>query len=250
MTIVECRKYLPDGWTEIIQQDPLLMGIFEEHEYNLEEEAIPPFLFQDLRGGNIEHLRPIFALYGQPGLDMLQGLLEIDEISKDTAEVQLPDGQIGYAGYFFARFSEKDSQAAENAVRTYIKNINRIFVEEFEEDAPLEENAKIEFLFGQAAQDFMTKEHQRWCRGEGIDVEIESDLRDWCCDMPYKENYEDIGLMSEALYHISCDYLLSYYLQWPMFDTKQENPFRSYFELWKMGLSIYFPERGKVVLVS
>lgn len=35
MTIEECRKYLPDGWTEIIQQDPLLMEIFEEHEYDL-----------------------------------------------------------------------------------------------------------------------------------------------------------------------------------------------------------------------
>ena len=75
MTIEECREYLPDSWTEIIQQDRLLMEIFGEHDYNLEEEAVPPFLFQELRGGNIEHLRPIFALYGQTGLDMLQKLL-------------------------------------------------------------------------------------------------------------------------------------------------------------------------------
>ncbi|MDE6056245.1 MAG: hypothetical protein K2G55_21365, partial [Lachnospiraceae bacterium] len=84
MTIEECRKYLPDRWTEIIEQDPVLLDIFGEHEYDLEQEAVPPFLFQDLRGGELEHLRPIFALYGQPGLDMLQGLLEIDETSKDT----------------------------------------------------------------------------------------------------------------------------------------------------------------------
>lgn len=74
----ECKKYLPNRWAEIIQQDPLLMEIFEEHDYDLEEEAVPPFLFQELRGGNIEHLRPIFALYGQTGLNMLQELLEID----------------------------------------------------------------------------------------------------------------------------------------------------------------------------
>lgn len=92
ITIKECRKYLPDSWTEIIQQDPLLIEIFEEYECYSEYEAIPPFLFQELRGGNIEHLRPIFSLYGQPGVDMLQSLLEIDEISKDTAEAQLPDG--------------------------------------------------------------------------------------------------------------------------------------------------------------
>ena len=69
MTIDECKKYLPNRWAEIIQQDPLLMEIFEEHDYDLEEEAVPPFLFQELRGGNIEHLRPIFALYGQTGLN-------------------------------------------------------------------------------------------------------------------------------------------------------------------------------------
>ena len=85
MTIDECREYLPEGWIEPIQQDPLLKEIFDEHEYDLEMEAVPPFLIQDLRGGNLERLRPILALYGQPGLDMLQGLLEIDEASRDTA---------------------------------------------------------------------------------------------------------------------------------------------------------------------
>ncbi len=250
MTIEECREYLPNNWTEIIQQDPLLMEIFEEHEYDLEGEAVPPFLFQDLRGGNIEHLRPIFALYGQSGLDMLQGILEIDEISKDTAEIQLPDGQTGYAGYFFARFLEKNRQNAENAVRTYIKNINRIFIEEFEEDAPLDENAKIEFLFGQEGEDFKAELHQKWSAEENTVTDVEEYLRDWCCDIPYREKYKDIEWMSEALYHINCDYLLSYYLQWPMLDTKQENPFCPYFDLWKMGLTIYFLERERVVLIG
>ena len=244
----ECKKYIPNRWAEIIQQDPLLMEIFEEHDYDLEEEAVPPFLFQELRGGNIEHLRPIFALYGQTGLNMLQELLEIDEISKDTAKVELPDEQTSYAGYFFTRFSEDNRQNAENAVQAYIRNINRIFVEEFKEAAPLDENAKIEILFGQAAQTFREEAYQQQINGES--TEIETDLIDWCSDMLYKEGYEDIELMTEALYHINCDYLLSDYLQWPMYDTKRENPFRPYFELWKMGLNIYFPERGRVVLIG
>ena len=247
MTIDECKKYLPNRWAEIIQQDPLLMEIFEEHDYDLEEEAVPPFLFQELRGGNIE-LRPIFALYGQTGLNMLQELLEIDEISKDTAKVELPDEQTSYAGYFFTRFSEDNRQNAENAVQAYIRNINRIFVEEFKEAAPLDENAKIEILFGQAAQTFREEAYQQQINGESTEIEI--DLIDWCSDMLYKEGYEDIELMTEALYHINCDYLLSDYLQWPMYDTKRENPFRPYFELWKMGLNIYFPERGRVVLIG
>lgn len=153
-----------------------------------------------------------------------------------------------YAGYFFTRFSEDNRQNAENAVQAYIRNINRIFVEEFKEAAPLDENAKIEILFGQAAQTFREEAYQQQINGESTEIEI--DLIDWCSDMLYKEGYEDIELMTEALYHINCDYLLSDYLQWPMYDTKRENPFRPYFELWKMGLNIYFPERGRVVLIG
>lgn len=165
-----------------------------------------------------------------------------------SAKVELPDEQTSYAGYFFTRFSEDNRQNAENAVQAYIRNINRIFVEEFKEAAPLDENAKIEILFGQAAQTFREEAYQQQINGES--TEIETDLIDWCSDMLYKEGYEDIELMTEALYHINCDYLLSDYLQWPMYDTKRENPFRPYFELWKMGLNIYFPERGRVVLIG
>ena len=249
MTIEECREYLPEGWTELIQQDPVLKEIFDEHEYELEDEAVPPFLIQDLRGGELERLRPILALYGQPGLDMLQGLLEIDEASKDTAQIETPSGT-AYAAYFFARFSEENKQAAIDAARTYIKAINRIYTEELEEDAPLDENAKIEFLSGQEGRDFEEKARKAWIHGEGPQEVDLDDLTEWYQDLEYREGCEDIELMSEALYHISCDYDLSYYLQWPMLDTEQENPFPGYFQLWKLGLHIHFPERNRVVLVS
>ena len=93
MTIDECKKYLPNRWAEIIQQDPLLMEIFEEHDYDLEEEAVPPFLFQELRGGNIEHLRPIFALYGQTGLNMLQERLNCQTNKPAMQGISLLDFQ-------------------------------------------------------------------------------------------------------------------------------------------------------------
>jgi len=250
MTIDECREYLPDGWTELIEQDPVLLDIFKEHRYDLEYEAVPPFLIQDLRGGELGRLRPILSLYGQPGLEMLQGLLEIDEASRDTAEVTSPDGQTAYAAYFFARFSEENKQAAMDAARAYIRAINRVYVEEFEEEAPLDEDAKIEFLSGKEGREFEEKARLAWARGElGEDVP-DVDLGDWCMDLPYRKGCGDIGLMSEALYHINCDYNLSYCLQWPMFDTDLETPFRGYFELWKLGLNIHFPARDRVVLVD
>lgn len=250
MTLDECREYLPDGWTELIQQDPLLKEIFDEHEYDLEMEAVPPFLIQELRGGNLDRLRPILALYGQPGLDMLQGLLEIDEASRDTATIVSPTGQTAYAAYFFARFSEDNRQAAISAARTYIKAINRVYAEEFEEEPPLDESAEIEFLSGQEGRDFEEQVRRAWIHGEGIHEVDLDELIEWYQELEHRKGCEDIRLMSEALYHISCDYSLSHYLQWPMYDTEQENPFHGYFALWKMGLNIHFPARDRVVLVD
>ena len=250
MTIEECREYLPDGWTELIQQDPLLKEIFDEHEYDLEREAVPPFLIQELRGGNMDHLRPILALYGPPGLDMLQGLLEIDEASRDTATTTTLSGQTAYAAYFFARFSEENRQAAIAAARTYIRAINRGYVEEFEEEPPLDEDGNIEFLSGQEGRDFEEQVRQAWIHGSGVQEVDLDELTEWYQELEYRKGCEDIGLMSEALYHISCDYDLSHYLQWPMYDTQRENPFQGYFALWKMGLNIHFPARDRVVLVG
>ncbi|MDE6993172.1 MAG: hypothetical protein K2P41_01900, partial [Lachnospiraceae bacterium] len=69
MTRDECREYLPENWRAILEADPMLWEIFSEHEYGLEQEAVPPFLIQELRGGNLEHLRPLLSLYGEPGLE-------------------------------------------------------------------------------------------------------------------------------------------------------------------------------------
>lgn len=248
MTIEECRQYLPESWITPIQNDPVLWEIFEEHEYDLEEEAVPPFLIQELRGGAIDHLRPILSLYGPPGLAMLQGLLEIDGASRDTAEIETPGGT-AYAAYFFARFSETDKQAAIDAARTYSKAINRIYAEELHEAAPLDEDAGIVFLSGQEGADFQEKIRQAWIHGgEAQEVDLDS-LREWYEELEYRKGCEDIALLSEALYHISCDFALADYLRWPMYETEQENPLRGYFDLWKLGLHIYFPARDKIVLV-
>ena len=250
MTMEECREYLPEGWIAPIQNDPVLREIFEEHEYDLEQEAVPPFLIQELRGGEMERLRPILSLYGQPGLEMLRGLMEIDEASRDTAVSTAPDGQAAYAAYFFARFSEARRQDAIDAVRTYIRAINRLYREELDEEPPLDEDGEIEFLSGQEGRDFEEKIRMAWINGGPVQEVDLDELLEWYQDLRYRRGCEDISLLSEALYHISCDYNLSYCLRWPMFDTERENPFRGYFELWKLGLRVRFPARDRAVLVS
>ncbi len=253
MTLDECRKYLPKGWAEPIQNDPILWECFSQQEYDLEQEAVPPFLMQDLRGGNIERLRPILSLYGQPGLDMLQGLLEIDAATRDTAERTLPDGQIAYAGYFFARFSPDTAESAIHAAKRYIRAIRQIYTKLLEEPAPISAEPNIQILTGQEGQAFNQQIQNQQIQGRynpGDDVY--SDLGDWFSELDFQENCGELShLLHESLYHISCDYFLSYYLQWPLLASQGiENPFRPYFELWKMGLHINFPEKDRVVLIG
>ena len=253
MTMDECREYLPESWLEPIQQDPVLREIFEEHEYDLEQEAVPPFLIQDLRGGNLKRLRPILALYGQPGLDLLQGLLEIDQASKDTAEIQLPDGQTAYAGYFFAN-PKIDPREAIHAGKRYLRAICQVYQEIFDEPSPVAPKAGVLLLTGQEARNMREKIHQAFIHGQPYlpALQIRDEISDWFRDLPYRENCGELAdFLHESLYHISNDYFLSYYLQWPLIAQQSiENPFRPHFELWKMGLTAEFFDHDQMALVD
>ena len=68
---------------------------------------------------------------------------------------------------------------------------------------------------------------------------------------PVRKGCEDMDLLHEALYHISNDYFLSYYLQWPLVEDQGiENPFRPHFDLWKMGLTAQFFHHDQIALVD
>lgn len=77
------QEFLPEAWVELIEKEKAVQELFSE--FSSEEDPVPPFLFQDFRGGNLKCLRPIFALYGKPGLTLLEQLNEIDRLSQDAA---------------------------------------------------------------------------------------------------------------------------------------------------------------------
>lgn len=254
MTKDECRAYLPDSWLPVLEADPVLWDIFSEHEYHLEEEAVPPFLIQELRGGHLEHLRPLLALYGEPGLELLQGLLEIDEAARDTAQLRLPNGQTAYAGYFFARFGREDQEKAVKTAKSYLRAVCRVYEEVFHEPSPVGPRAGVLLLTGQEARDMREKVHQAYVHGKPYlpDLQIHDEMGDWFADLPCRENCGELaGLFHEALYHISNDYFLSYCLQWPLTEhPDMENPFRPHFQLWKMGLTPQFFHHDQMALVD
>lgn len=245
------REYLPQSWLEIIDRDQVLTEAFSAHEYACDSEPVAPFLFQDLRGGEMEHLRPIFALYGQPGLDLLKQLQEIDDRAKDTAQVRTADGEIAYAGYFFTR-PEIDREAARAAAKDYIRAVNRVFMEDLEEPQLLDDEARIEFPTGEEAKAMEEELRQAWIHGTDIpELDVRDGLGDWFMDQEYRDDLGELAeLLSEPLYHISNDYFLSYYLQWPLLEgVSGENPFLPHYRLWCMGLSARFPARDRVVLL-
>lgn len=136
------RDEVPEGWVPLIEADEWLRESFDE--FSNEYEPVPAFLIQDLRGGNMERLRPICALYGEPGLQLLAGLQEIDKASLDTSQIETPSGT-AYAGYFFAAYqgdTPESQQAAATAAYAYIKQVNRIYRQEFNEPEPLDEDAR------------------------------------------------------------------------------------------------------------
>ena len=190
MTKDECRAYLPDSWLPVLEADPVLWDIFSEHEYHLEEEAVPPFLIQELRGGHLEHLRPLLALYGEPGLELLQGLLEIDEAARDTAQLRLPNGQTAYAGYFFARFGREDQEKAVKTAKSYLRAVCRVYEEVFHEPSPVGPQAGVLLLTGQEARDMREKVHQAYVHGKPYlpDLNIRDEMVDWFADLPCREN--------------------------------------------------------------
>lgn len=65
------------------------------------------------------------------------------------------------------------------------------------------------------------------------------------CDLLGTLEYKNdsFAILDEAYYSISCDYYLSYYLQWPQILTKtNKNIFEPYFKLYQNGIKIAFKD--------
>ena len=117
----------------------------------------------------------------------------------------------------------------------------------------MDADPKIEILTGKEGYDFRMRMHKEFVQNQfHPSDEIYEELGDWFMNMHYQgECGELASLFSETLYHINNDYFLSYYLQCPMIVPQPvENPFRAYFELWKMGLDVEIPEKYRVVLAG
>lgn len=243
------HKDLPKKWIDIIENDEVLKEIWEEHYF--EYEAVPEFLFQSLRG-EMYRIKPIFALYGELGLEMYEKLAEIEALTIDTARKITGNGETAYAGYFYVK-AKGDEEVAKAAVREYIKAINDIYVKELEEEALMDENSQIEFPSAEKSEKIQEELEEAWCSYEPYmpEMDMSEAVGDWFRDLDIKAGCEELRyIFSEALYHISNDYYLSHYIQWSIMDVPDmENPFMPYYKLWCMGLEPRFVAKDKVIVL-
>lgn len=194
-------------------------------------------------------IKPIFELYGESGLEMYAKIEAIDTLTEETAQRIMPDGSVACAGYFYTN-ANGDEEAAREVVKDYIKAINDIYVNEFEEDALMEEDAQIEFLTEEESAKIQ-EELQDSSESYTPEMDMHDSIGDWVMDLDMEEGCEELKyILSESLYHISNDYYLSYYIQWSVVDMPEmENPFLPHYKLWCMGLEARFVTKDKVIVV-
>lgn len=62
--------------------------------------------------------------------------------------------------------------------------------------------------------------------------------------------FEADGVLGEAFYSIACDYSMARYLTWPWYrgSSELDEPFLAYFQLWRHGARLRYPDRGQAVL--
>ena len=240
------HKDLPESWIEIIEKDPVLKGLWADH--NSEYEAVPEFLL-GLIGDEFERLKPIFALYGEPGIDMYEKIVEMKALADPDSE----EGTLHkYTGYFYVK-EKGNEEIAKKLVREYIQFMNDIYINEFEEEAILDEDTKITFVPDEEYSKIMDELDEAWMEDEDMpESEMHESIADWFIfELDYMDGCDELkDLLWEAAYNLEESYEMSYYLMWSLVDKPaEENPFLPYYKLWCMGYTARFVAEDQVLVL-
>ncbi len=238
------HEYLPKTWAEVIDKNDILKETFSKYTIN-KYCPVPDWLFQDLRGGNLKYLKPLFELYGTLGLGLLERLEEIDNLTADNYKREI-DGQICEAGYFNNKRSTNEN-LIKTVITEYLEALTQFYKVVCECDQPFNKEIKIEFI-NEQEYDLLNETLRS---EEDINYDIYTDISDWFREqVEYQDNCKElITLLSESMYHINNDYFLSFYLSWELLkDTKIENPLLPYYKLWTLGVTITFKDKDTVVV--
>ena len=193
--------------------------------------------------------KPIFALYGEPGLEMYEKILEVEALTERSAGEEILEM---YEGYSYVK-SKGNMELAQTVVKEYIKAMNNLYVNEFEEEAILDEEAKITFVSSEERSKVMEELHKAWRAGDYTpENDMQETIGDWYIwELPIKSECKELkNLLWESLYNMEEDYKMAYYLLWSLADMPgMENPYLPYYKLWCMGLTARFVAKDEVFVM-
>lgn len=212
-----------------------LLAIIEEEEEEEEESDEDKVVEKDELFGLFQFFMPdgqgVEAIFAplEDGDVYLQRLTPIYEML-DPADFEGDS----VPGYFNAKLVETSEESLKAYGQKFMEGLKQLLEDDEEASAYLAAVQQIEVLPPGGIEPFL----------HSSDADVHEALYDVVDQV--EEDEEPIAILGEAYYSIACDYLISYYLQWPRYGLAGD-PLAPYFELHRRGYSAVFSE-GKLVI--
>ncbi len=224
--IVEAElKDLPQEWVDLLNSMPGIKGQFIRDKKVNRDEMISPYFFSYFLD-DYKSCKPFFLCFerGKEVFDNLYELYGEDESVKQVNKIL-------------------DENELTKLLIRYIEGVNYLLEMEGETTYDIHE-MEIKEL---SEEDFLDEY-------DSVDIENE-DIRG-CCSQVMRYNILPDGDINpivefeEALYELTLDYNLIFYILWPLGKVDDvENPYKAYVELWKMEIKPYIINKDLLVIV-
>lgn len=205
-------KDLPKEWIELLNSMPDIKEEIIEDRHRYEDEMISPYFFSYFEDDYMKY-KPFFSCFKR-GEEVFNNFYSLygdnDSIRDDINEVTLKTLLI------------KRMEGINNLLKMANKKTYDISNIRFEE----------------TTYDILDKEYDL------SDIE-EIDIKDYCADIMWDEILPDetinpISAFEEALYNLTLDYKIVYYILWPLGKKDDiENPYAAYVKLWENRIETY-----------
>lgn len=222
--IEEELRDLPQEWIELLNQMPKIKERFVEDKKVNRDEMISPYFFSYFMD-DYKLCEPFFCF--ERGKEVFNNLFELYGKS-ETAE---------------SIVKNLNEDELKELIIKHINGINYLLKMEDEKTYDIR-NMEIRELTGKQFEDNYYANY----------IE-DSDVRDSCneamiYDVLPKDDENPISAFHEALYELTLDYNIIYYILWPLGKIDDvDNPYKGYVELWKRRIKPYIIDKNLLVVV-
>ena len=219
--IEEELKELPKEWIDLLNSMPEIKDIFiEDMELN-GNEIIPSYFFSYFEE-DFKECEPFFTCF-ERGKEVFDNFYEL-----------YGDGQF--------KSNELDDMENKLLVKKHIEAMNYLL------KLDNEETYNIKNIKEMSEREF-NNEYDRYDI-DNVDIENRWHNSMWDNILPAeKDNF--LMTLVEALYQVTLDYNLIFYILWPLGKKDDvENPYKAYVELWTSGVKPYIIDENLAVAVK